>query len=284
MEYSTMKKPFAKQIIIGTMALTLLGGGGALVISQNAFAATNTPTVTPKAAVKAEKGGHVFKEFKKGKDQMDTFISDQLLTFLKLDKATFKTKLATETLAQIAADQGISRDALKAELTSEFNAQLEKEKADFTANLDASVDSKQVGKSGGFEGKFHKEVTNIDLTSTATLLGYATAAELKTALVSGTSIADLATAKGITVQSVIDLNAAQIAKDLDQKLAAKTITQAQYDTLKADSTKIATNLVNDKHDHQGGRGGKDQGNDNEVDDAAPTTTPTTPAATPSTNS
>jgi hypothetical protein len=269
-----MKKPFAKQIIIGSMALTLLGGGVAIAISQNAFAATNTPTVTPVAAATPQKGDHI-KKIKKG-DQMifkqDTFISDQLITFLKLDNATFKTKLATETLAQIAADQGISRDALKAEMTTEFNAQLEKEKADFAANLDASVDSNQIGKSGGFDGgpdgKVHKEFTSLDLTSTATLLGYATAAELKTALVSGTSIADLATAKGITVQSVIDLQVAQILKDLDQKLAAKTITQAQYDTLKADSTKLATKIINDKHDKKGGRGWQDHGNDNDVDEAA----------------
>jgi hypothetical protein len=288
-ECSTMKKPFAKQIIIGSMALTLLGGGVAIAISQNAFAATNTPAVTPTAAIAPQKGDHVFKKIREVGDQKSTFINDQLLTFLKLDQATFKTKLATQTLAQIAADQGISRDALKAELTSEFNAQLEKEKADFATNLDATVDSQQIGKLDGFEGgpngKFHKEVNKLDLTSTATLLGYATAAELKTALTPGTSIADLATAKEISVQSVIDLQVAQIAKDLDQKLADKTITQAQYDTLKAESTNMATKIVNDKHDNQGGRGGHGPGNDNENDaeDTVPTTTPTTaPAATPTT--
>jgi hypothetical protein len=287
-----MKKPYAKQIIVGAMALTLLGGGGALAISQNAFAATN-PTPTPTAAVTAQKGNHGVKEFRG--------VSDQLITFLKLDKTTFETKLATETLAQIATDQGISRDALKAELTSEFNAQQDKEKTDFAANLDATVDSNQIGKFGGRDGgpgghggKGHNAGARIDLASTAALLGYATAADLQTALVSGTSIADLAAAKGITVQSVIDLQAAQIIKDLDQKLADKTITQAQYDTKKADSTKIATNLVNDKHDQQGGRGGHGPGghgpgghgpgNDNNADDAAPTTAPTTtPTATPSIN-
>jgi hypothetical protein len=259
------------------MALALLGGGGALAISQNAFAATNPPTAAPTAPAAAKKGNHGFKEFKQ--------VSDQLITFLKLDKATFETKQATETLAQIATDQGISREELKAELTSEFNAQQDKVKTDFATNLDTTVDSKQVGGFGGRNGghggpggKGHNEGARIDLTSTATLLGYASAADLQTALVTGTSIADLATAKGITVQSVIDLQAAQIVKDLDQKLAAKTITQTQYDTKKADSTKIATNLVNDKHDHQGGRGGRGghgPGNDNDANDSAPTTIPST---------
>jgi hypothetical protein len=259
-----MKKPFAKQIIVGTMALALIGGGGALAISQNAFAATTTPTAAPTAAAASQKGNHGFKEFSE--------VSDQLITFLKLDKATFKTKLATETLAQIATDQGISRDALKAELTSEENAKLDKEKADFAANLDATVDSKQIGKfggrDGGHAGKGHNEGTRIDLTSTATLLGYATAADLKTALVSGTSIADLATAKGITVQSVIDLQTAQIVKDLDQKLAAKTITQAQYDKQKTNSTNIATKFVNDKHVRNDKQNKKNNQDDSEINDDA----------------
>jgi hypothetical protein len=276
-----MKKPFAKQIVVGAMALTLLGGAGALAITQNAFAATTTPastttTAATTAAATVEKDDYGFKELRE--------VSDQLITFLKLDKATFETKLATETLAQIATDQGISREALKAELTSEVNAQLDKEKADFATNLDATIDTKQVegfrghGGHGGPGGKGHNEGARIDLTTTAALLGYATTADLQAALVSGTSIADLATAKGIKVQNVIDVQVAQIVKDLDQKLAAKTITQAQYDAKKADSTNIATNAVNDKDDHQGGRGGHD--NDNDADDATPTTTPT---ATPSTN-
>ena len=107
---------------------------------------------------------------------------------------------------------------------------------------------------GDFGGKGGAKA-KIDLTTVATALGYTTVAELKTALVSGTSIADLATAKGITVQSVIDLEVVQIIKDLDAKLAAGTITQAQYDKQKAASTAIATSNVNDKNDHKGDFGG-----------------------------
>jgi hypothetical protein len=272
-----MKKPLVKQIIVGSMALALLGGGGALAVTQNAFAATDT-TTTSTTAVAKTKDNHSFHEIRE--------VSDQLIAFLKLDKATFETKLATKTLAQIATDQGISRDALKAELTKEVNAQLDKEKADFTTNLDTTIDSLQIGNFGGREGRGghggrgHHDGARIDLTATATLLGYATAADLQTALVSGTSIADLATAKGIKVQSVIDLQVKQIVKDLDAKLAAKTITQAQYDKQKTDSTNRATNFVNDKHDRKGGRGhDKDKDNDDVV---APTTAPTS-TTTPSTN-
>jgi hypothetical protein len=212
-----MRKHYAKKIIMGTIALTLIGGSGGL-ISQNAFAATSTVPSTSVAPQKDNQDtwkalSDQFLIFLNGlisqttfaatspapvdtpvpsastvpsatyadpvatpvptastvpsatyadpvatpvpatsvtpqKDNQDNHswkglrgVSDQLLTFLKLDKTTFKTKSATETLAQIATDQGISRDALKAELTTEKNAQLDKEKADFTANIDKTIDS-----------------------------------------------------------------------------------------------------------------------------------------------
>jgi hypothetical protein len=263
-----MKKPFAKQIIMGTLALTLIGGGGALALSHNAFAASATPTTTA-APQKGSNGHHSF--------GANSEASDQLLTFLKLDKATFTTKSATETLAQIATDQGISREALKAELTAEENAKLDKEKADFAANIDNTIDSVQKGEIGERRGS---KGSKLDLTTTAAALGYTTVAELKTALVSGTSIADLAAAKGVTIQSIIDLEVVQIVKDLDAKLAAGTITQAQYDKQKANSTNIATKIVNDKHTSNNKHNKNNKQNDTETNDdaaAAPTTstTPTT---------
>jgi hypothetical protein len=258
-----MKKPFAKKMIMGAMALTLIGGSGVALISQNAFAATPgapAASTAPTASVAPQKDNqnhHAWEGFRG--------VSDQLLAFLKLDKTTFTTKSATETLAQIATDQGIARDALKTELTAEVNAKLDKEKADFAANIDKTVDSIQKGEHGERAGKHHKEA-KIDLSGTATLLGFATVADLKAALVPGKSIADLATEKGVAVQSVIDLQVTQITKSLDQKLADKKITQAQYDKQKTNITKIATNIVNHK------QGDNNKHNDKEVKDGA--TTPT----------
>jgi len=281
-----MKKPFAKKIIMGAMALTLIGGSGVALISQNAFAATPTAPATSVAPQKDNQNNHSW-EGHRG-------VSDQLLAFLKLDKTTYKTKSATETLAQIATDQGISRDALKAELTTEVNTKLDKVKADFAANIDTTIDSTKIGNFGGSGGRHgggpggdRHNGLKVDLTTTAAALGYATEVELKTALVSGTSIADLATAKGVTVQSVIDLQVVQIVKNLDLELANKKITQAQYDKLKTNSSNIATKIVNNKHDNKGekkhdNKGEKKQDNnqnDKEVNDDA-TTAPTT---SPSTN-
>jgi hypothetical protein len=271
-----MKKPFAKQIMMGTMALTLIGGGGALALSHDAFAATSasasTPPTTSVAPQKDNQDHHSFGAFRE--------VSAQLLTFLKLDKATYITKSATETLAQIAADQGISRDALKAELTAEVNAKLDKEKTEFAANIDKTIDSMHKGKNGERGGKFHKGA-KIDLTQTATLLGFSNMADFKAALVPGKSIADLAAAKGVTVQSVIDLQVNQMVKNLDQALANKKITQAQYDKQKANSTIIAAKIVNDKHNSILKLNRNNNQKDTKVNNnaaAAPTAAPTTTAA------
>jgi hypothetical protein len=260
-----MKKPFAKQIILGTMALTLVAGGGYILKGQDAFAATTTtptPTDTAKASVKPQINNS-FGIFKR--------VNDELIAFLKLDKSSYQEKIVSgKTLAEIAAEQGISRDDLKAELTKEETASLEKEKADFALNLDKTLDAVQPagrggkgfgpdgGPSGGFGGpggKNHGGV-QIDLTTVATALGYTTKDELNTALETGKSIAELATEKNVTLQTLIDLEVVQIVKNLDQQLADGKITQTVYDQQKADSANIATNQLNDKHNGRGPVGGQ----------------------------
>jgi hypothetical protein len=258
-EVMTMKKPFAKKMMIGTMALALIGGGGILAISQNASAAV-AASPAPQATIQ-QQGAHF--------QGMVGRASDELLAFLKLDKTAFEAKLKSgETLAQIATDQSISRDALKAELITEENTKLEKEKTDFAANIDKTVDAVQPIHPDGSGGGRHGG-PQVDMSGIAKLFGLSDA-DLKTALTPDKSIADLATAKGITVQSVIDLQVSAIVKSLDLDLANGKITQAQYDKQKADSTNIATKIVNDKHDGTrefGGRGGRDHGPDNHGPDS-----------------
>jgi hypothetical protein len=282
-----MKKPFAKQIILGTMALALIGGSGYLLKGQDAFAAAAASTTgTVQAAAKAQ-GNHPLGIIKR--------VNDELLAFLKLEKSAYQEKIASgKTIAEIAAEQGISRDELKAELTKEMTASLEKEKADFALNLDKTVDAIQPtgrggdgfgpdgGHGGGPGGPGGKNLggARIDLTTIATALGYTTADDLKAALTTGKSIADLATEKSVALQTLIDLEVVQIIKDLDQQLADGKITQTEYDQQKADSTTIATNHINDKNNGKGGpggRGGKNRPASNGQAPtalAAPTTTPT----------
>jgi hypothetical protein len=75
--------------------------------------------------------------------------------------------------------------------------------------------------------------------------------ELKEALTSGTSLADLAKQKGVDVQQIIDLQVSSMTTRIDKELAAGTITQAKYDEAKARLTEVATKMVNADF---GGRG------------------------------
>ncbi|QGQ98227.1 hypothetical protein EHS13_26750 [Paenibacillus psychroresistens] len=261
-----MKKPFAKQIILGTMALTLVAGGGYILKGQDAFAATTATTTDNAKASDKPLINNSFGIVKR--------VNDELIAFLKLEKSSYQEKIASgKTLAEIATEQGISRDALKAELTKEVTASLDKEKADFVLNLDKTVDAVQpAGRGGegfgpdgrhggGFGGPGDRGGdkhggAKIDLTTIATALGYATEDELRVALETGKSIAELATEKKVTLQTLIDLEVVQIVKNLDQQLADGKITQTEYDKLKADSTNIATNQLNDKHNGRGEFGGQ----------------------------
>jgi hypothetical protein len=259
-----MKKPFAKQIILGTMALTLVGGGGYLLKGKDAFAATTSTTTDAAQAVKQKPNNHSY--------NMVGRVNDALLAFLKLEKSAYQEKIASgKTLAEIATEQGISRDDLKAELTKEVTADLDQEKADFATNLDKTIDAvKPAGRGGdglgpnsghgggpGGPGGKNLGGARIDLTTIATALGYTTADELKAALSSSKSIADLATEKGVALQTLIDLEVVQIVKNLDQLLADGKITQTEYDQQKADSITTATNHINDKNNGKGGPGGRE---------------------------
>jgi hypothetical protein len=81
-------------------------------------------------------------------------------------------------------------------------------------------------------GPFGRGGGRADMATVATALGV-TEAELRTELQAGKSIADVASAKGVDVQKVIDAVIAAQTESLSQAVAAGRITQAQADTLLA---------------------------------------------------
>ncbi|MBC8079395.1 MAG: SHOCT domain-containing protein, partial [Gorillibacterium sp.] len=87
----------------------------------------------------------------------------------------------------------------------------------------------------------------------AKLLGM-TADELKTALKSGKSLADLAGEKGIEVQKLIDLETKALTVKLDQQLKDQKITQEQYDMMKAKIAAMASDMVKGIHNNKGLKG------------------------------
>ena len=94
------------------------------------------------------------------------------------------------------------------------------------------------------------------LTEAATALGV-TADELRTELQSGTTIAQVAQAKGVDVQKVIDAMVAGMKTHLAQEVASGEHTQAEADQLLADATQRITDMVNNGAPKGGPAGPRD---------------------------
>lgn len=258
-----MKKTLLKQIIASAAVLTLIGGG-AYALKENVSAFDTSPASSSTAvATKQDNDGmrHSFGLVRQ--------FSDGLLALLKLDKATLEEKLTSgKSLAQIAQEQGVTRDALKTELTAQATQNLDQQKKDLATNIDQVIDSTDLGKMGrhggpggpgghgghGGPGGNHNGHPGgkggmfmgpeADLSTIAKILGYADQAALKLALDAGNNLADLATEKNVNIQLVKDEVSKQIQAHLDAKLAAKEITQAQYDEMKADIADRVDHIVN----------------------------------------
>jgi polyhydroxyalkanoate synthesis regulator phasin len=126
----------------------------------------------------------------------------------------------------------------------------------------------------------------IGLDIVAKTLGI-TADEVRTALQSGQTIADLAVSKGKTAQDVIDAVVAEATTRLNAEVAAGTITQPDADSRLADLTTMVTAFVNNAPPAGGpgfggrGFGGPGRPGDNDADDngtagtTADTSAPTT---------
>ena len=165
------------------------------------------------------------------------FIGQDVLDLLKLDQSTLKQKLAEgKSLAEIAEEQGVSRDALKQALTDSFNKRMEELKAKFAENVDKLIDS--TPQADGFMFRF-------DLNEAAKLLGVSNA-DLKEAFAAGKSLADVAQEKGVDVQALIDTLAKPSIDKIEQQLQAGNITQEKADKLKAEIVERITKLVNAK--------------------------------------
>jgi hypothetical protein len=81
------------------------------------------------------------------------------------------------------------------------------------------------------------------LDAAASALGI-TADELRTQLESGKTIAQVASDRGVNVQTVIDAVTADENAEIDAALAAGKITQAQADEMKANAAQHAADIVN----------------------------------------
>jgi hypothetical protein len=109
------------------------------------------------------------------------------------------------------------------------------------------------------------------LDAAATALGM-TADELRTELEAGQTIAQVAEAKGVDVQTVIDSMVAAEKAKLDEKVAAGDITQDEADAHLAEDTTRFTDMVNNGMPARGDHGHGHGPRGSDADDTTDTTT------------
>ncbi|MFC5648704.1 hypothetical protein ACFPYJ_06100 [Paenibacillus solisilvae] len=181
-----------------------------------------------------------------GHKGMGGLVGQEVLTLLKLDQETLRQKLKEgQTLAQIAEGQGVTRDQLKKALTESFAKRQDEKKQRFTSNLDRIVDMKFQPHQG--EGKGPRGGYIIgkrsDMSALAKQLNMSSD-ELKQALASGKTLADLAKEKGVDVQKLIAIQKKVMVERINQAVKDGKLTREQGDKQIAKADKFAENIVN----------------------------------------
>ena len=259
-----MKKQI-QRVIAGAAVVVAMGTIGLGVVGSAQAQPTKSSTVT---VLNSSKGP--------GKNVA------AIASVLKLTEAELKTQVQSgKTLAQIATAQSVSVQSVINVLVADMQAHIAEElasgeitQAQATTKL-ASVIAKATervnsvhptrgeGSRGGPKGP-GKNVAAI-----ASVLKL-TEAELKTQVESGKTLAQIATAQSVSVQSVINVLVADMQAHIAEELASGEITQAQADTKLAGLTAKVTEMVNTVRPARGeghGKGHGPRGNHNKNSEA-----------------
>lgn len=180
------------------------------------------------------------------------FANDELAKLLGVTADELGQSLRSgKTLAQLAADKGVDVQAVTDAIVKSWKAKLDQQLADGKLTKEqydqkvselndhvAKLINGELPPKGGHEGSGHAGkggpgghgfsrgfAASEELTS---LLGV-TADELKEALLSGKTLASIATEKGKDVQTVIDVIVKAETARLDEALASGKLTQEQRD-------------------------------------------------------
>ncbi|MBU5352671.1 gas vesicle protein GvpG [Paenibacillus barcinonensis] len=272
-----MKRSTTSKTVKVTSALALtIALGGSLLATASVHA---DPAAKASDALQNKRyapiGSHILKppgEAEKGLGLGPWFgpHTEEVLSVLGLSKDELKNaRKADQSLAEIAASKNIEVQTLidqlvapeKKELQQQLTdskitqAQYDERLAALTERVTTLVKEKPSeirahkpepgllpapGLSGGF-GLGPELDRNVD--KLASLLGV-TASELTSSLQNGKSLAEIATAQNVNVQTLIQQLVNARKADLQQELKDGKITQAQYDERVADLTQRITDLVN----------------------------------------
>lgn len=188
--------------------------------------------------------------------------ADDLASLLGITADELKQEESSgETLAEVAEAHGITREALKEKLESWFGQQQANAAAnggtssseasqpafDVSAWIDKVIDATDGWFGAGGKGPMAGIGARLgdDADAVASSLGL-TADEVKDALKSGKTIADLAAQQGVDVQTVIDALTAKLKERLSEQLSAGKLTQEQYDNAVAKLAERAEAIVSGK--------------------------------------
>ena len=209
-------------------------------------------------------------------------------TALNMSEADIRTQLDSgKSLADIATAQNVSVQSvidavvadMKAHVATEVasgeitQTEADAKLADVVAHATDMVNGVRPagmpeGMAGGMGGRGPSPES---ITAIAKVLNV-TEAQLQTEVQSGKSLADIAAAQNISVQSVIDAVVTQMKSHIAGEVASGEITQAEADAKLTDVTARATDMVNGVRpagmpgDKVGGMGGHGRGHHGMGDD------------------
>lgn len=234
-----------KLLTSGLLAGLVAGSGAGLILQSTGFAGAAS-SAAPAVVVVDDTTGTT--------DSTDTTGTD---TTTRPDRSA----RLTEVLQPLVDDGTITADQLTA----------------VVAALDAAG---PMGRGGDGPGGRGMGMGGEGLTAVAEALGL-TEAELQTALQGGQTLAEIAAAEGVEVQTVIDTLVTAAGAHLAEHVTAGDLTQEEADAKLAELTTRITDAVNNggplggRGGEMGGRGGHGPRGDADGDDAATGTEGTT---------
>jgi hypothetical protein len=240
-------------IAAGTVVAAVAAGGvaGALLGIPGLSGAATTSTTAPKSSEAPEAPGireHFGPFMGAGPDVLDAGAKA-----LKLSTAALLSKLSDgkTTIADVAKQQNV-------DVQQVIDAMAAVAKTDITKMVNNPLPagpSFEHGPGGlGFGFGFRGGARSDSLGAAAKALGITTK-ELLTDLGNGQSIADVAKAKHIDVNTVIDTLVSDAKSKVDAAVKAGDLTQDQATKIETDLKAHITDLVNNAHPKGGGRFG-----------------------------
>jgi len=228
-----MNPSYAKKLLVSSIALSLVLGGGSLYSSRfaaHAQAEASSQQQTDAAQTKADEKAHK----SHGKRWP---IIDEAATAIGIDKAALEASLKSgKSIVEAAAEKGISEADLTAKLTADRSGKIDEAVKAGKLTADNAAQMKQrLGKHLTFvlndkqlleriekrgHGHGHHHGLKPDADKLAKALGMSKD-ELRSSLKSGKSLADIAAAKGMSRQQLVATIKEQLTPSIEKMIDRK---------------------------------------------------------------